>query len=66
MKDPFGLTDEEIADYFARNPEKDDASANEILVEKETPYTENYFKKLTYYGSVFCYGNPNKPVKIIF
>lgn len=46
MKDPFGLTDEQIADYFARNPEKDYASANEILVEKETLHMEHCLKKL--------------------
>ena len=67
-----GFTDKYIADYFIRHPEKDDATVNELLEDANFLYGAlleeiglRPFVPL-YCGSVLCYGNPNRPVKIVF
>lgn len=72
MKDIFGFTDEYIADYFVRHPEKNYATVNEFLEDANSLYGAlleeiglEPFRPL-YCGSVFGYANPNRPVKIVF
>ena len=71
MNNRYGFTDEYIADYFARHPEKDYATLNELLEDANSLY-RTLFEEIglkpleSPYGSVLGYENPNKSVEIIF